>query len=119
MSTSNLAETIIVEANASAAPVAKKRAPGRKAPARKAPAAVSPIAPIVVDMTKITIGDFRTFGRLTSLKDDTEAFMMMPEAIDMLDRLVVGGVAHLPGVQMPAVMAEVNRQMFAAGNPKN
>lgn len=81
-------------------------------------------APVVVQVSKLTIGDIKVFAALAQQAKDgkagsAEALLALPGAIDMLDRVVVGGVSHRPINEMWPIIAEVNRQMKQAGNPGN
>lgn len=87
------------------------------APAQSAPFVFS--RPVVVDLTKMEIPDLKIFASLSTLKDDAAAFAALPGIIDMLDRVVIGGTAGRPTTELRPLIAEVIRQMSAAGNPKN
>lgn len=96
----------------------------RKSIAPAAPAEATPpavVAPIQIDNSRLQIGDLLTFQRLASLKDaspETQNAVLV-EALPMLDRLVVGGIAHRPLADLPAVMEGVAAAFKQAGNPGN
>lgn len=95
---------------------------GRTASAAPAPAPMS--EPVVVDMTRLTIGDIKVFASMAQLakenaNGDAEALLLLPGLIDMLDRVVVGGVSHRPLSELWSIVGELNLQLTKAGNPKN
>jgi hypothetical protein len=102
--------------NPQAAPVA--------APAPKAvePAQLALPRPIVVDVTRLEIPDLSLMLRMQAVDQSDEAAVqaLVFQAIPMIERLVVGGLAGFKVQEhLPAVIVEVFRQISGAGNPGN
>jgi hypothetical protein len=70
---------------------------------------------IKINPDALTIGDIALFMGADA---GTDASAMMPKIIDMLERVVVGGVRHLPATSLSDVLAEVMRQWSEVANPK-
>ena len=97
-------------------------------PPQSAPKAAEPAAPaalprsIVVDVAQLEIPDLSLMLRMQSADqtDESQVQQLIFQAIPMLERLVVGGLAGFKVREhLPAVIAEVFRQMGEAGNPGN
>jgi hypothetical protein len=102
----------------------------RKTP-QSAPVAAEPAAPalpplprpILVDPSQLEIPDLSLMLRMQAVADsadETQAQALIFQAIPMLERLVVGGLSGFKvRAHLPAVIAEVFRQLGEAGNPGN
>lgn len=94
-----------------------RRSRGRQAPPSTAPLTgqQATSAPIVVNLSKMTIGDLKLQAQLSVLNADgvsnEAALPMIPGIIDMLDRIVVGGVSHRPQSEFMAILSTVQTQM--------
>lgn len=99
-----------------------RRRPGRfvsgAAPAQPAAAAFS--RPVQIDVSKLEIPDMKLFALAPQLAQNDEAAQAaLPALIDMLERIVVGGLAGRPITEFWPLVSEVTRLIQAAGNPKN
>lgn len=91
------------------------------------PPAVQLSRPVVLDMSKLQIPDLKLIIQLDYLVPlaaagavgEAELMQHVPAMIDMLDHVVVGGMAGRPATELWAVLGEVKAQMNSAGNPKN
>ena len=101
----------------------------RKNP-QAAPKAARPAAPavpalprqIVVDASQMEIPDLSLMLRMQSVDQTDQAAVqaLVFQAIPMLERLVIGGLAGFKVQEhLAAVIAEVSRQLGEAGNPGN
>lgn len=85
--------------------------------------------PVQVDLSKMDMPDMKTMALATSLAQTVRAnpdkvaevdiLTLIPDLVDMLSRVIVGGIAGRPAAEMWALVGEINRQMVAAGDPKN
>lgn len=66
---------------------------------------------LTVDLDQLTIGDMELFDRIAVQKASNG------EIVGLLNRVVVGGVNHLPYKQLPRVMEALKDALQAAGNP--
>ncbi len=81
------------------------------------PALQEPVIRLQVDTTKLTIGDQELLLRLGgTTTNDASALILQADAIALLDRIVVGGVKHLPLAELPDVMAQVTKALNRAGD---
>jgi hypothetical protein len=69
---------------------------------------------IKIDPDALTIGDMAFIMAVGEMKQ-SEA---MPKMIEMMNRVVIGGVNHFPASRLGDVMGEVVRQWGEAANPK-
>ncbi len=75
--------------------------------------------PIVVDNSKIEILDLKLFARLPLLASDEQAAALeLPNLIDLLDKIIEGGLAGRPASEFWPLVEEAGKQIRAAGNPK-
>jgi len=91
---------------------------GRAVPEPASPAFSTPV---VVDLSQMRISDIKTIAlavRMQRSSDPMDAVMMLPEVIDMLDRLVEGGVETRPHTELWDIFNEVSKAINGAGNPK-
>ena len=98
--------------------------PTPKAPKAQAVApkdqAIAFSRPIVVNVDNLEMLDLKLFAELPMLANDSQAAQArLPYLIDMLDRLVVGGLSHRPASQFWALVEEVGKQINAGGNPND
>lgn len=70
---------------------------------------------ITINPDALTIADM---GLIMSAGAATNTADIMPKLIDMLNRVVVGGVDHYPASKLSEIFAEVIRQWGEAANPK-
>jgi hypothetical protein len=90
-----------------------------RTPKPRTPAPVQPAAPAIpqldieIALDALTIGDLRLFS---ALKNGTAGEL---DLVDLLDRCVVGGVAHLPLTAMPQIAQALSKALDASSNPKN
>jgi len=84
------------------------------------PATVVLSAPIVVDRSRLTLGDMLTFSKLSTLgqADAAAQNAAMIEILPVLDRLVVGGILGRPATELTAIMEAVGQQLNETANPK-
>ena len=78
--------------------------------------------PVQIDRSKLEILDMKlllSIPQLAQSKDEAGAAAAMPALIDMLDRVVIGGLAGRPVGEFWALADEAFRQISEAGNPKN
>jgi hypothetical protein len=59
-----------------------------------------------------------TFGDLEKIDSASAGSMPMRDVIPLLDKMVVGGVRHLPITAMPAILKAVEAAMKDIGNPE-
>lgn len=75
-----------------------------------------------IDRSKMTAGDVMLFleGQQVNEQDPVAAGNYLAKLLPALDRLVVGGIAHLPlDVVMTQVMPSISTALADMGNPKN
>lgn len=100
-----------------------RRRPGRFASGATPAQTSQPVAlsrPVQIDTTKLEILDMKMFAMAPQLaQNDAAAQAALPALIDMLDRIVVGGLAGRPIIEFWPLMNEVTRQIQQTGNPKN
>lgn len=66
---------------------------------------------IIIDQSKLTIGDQALIARATLLQgDERKSLELLPDIIDMLDRVVRGGVKHLPAGELMNVINAITEQ---------
>lgn len=70
---------------------------------------------IRIDPDALTIPDM---ALIMSIDDTTETKAVFVPLSNMLERVVVGGVAHIPARRWKEVFAEVVRQWGEVANPK-
>lgn len=77
--------------------------------------------PITVDPGQLEIPDLPMLMKLQQLdgKDEAAVQTAIVEAVPMLTRLVVGGLAGFKIPELPAVIVEVFSQIGKASNPGN
>lgn len=68
--------------------------------------------PIKVDLSGLTIGDLRLFDQFQGGGASNAAL------VDFLDRVVIGGAAHLPLADLRAVMEAIKTEVQALADPK-
>lgn len=84
------------------------------------PAAYRFSRPVQVDASKLEIPDMKLFAMAPQLaQDDAAAQTALPAMIDLLERVVVGGLAGRPITEFWPLVGEVTRQLKQVGNPKN
>ncbi len=74
---------------------------------------------LTIDTSKLTIGDQETLLRLPSVKEgDTnpEHLLLQADSIALMDRVIVGGVRHLPLSDLPMVMEQMRDALQRAGD---
>jgi hypothetical protein len=69
---------------------------------------------IKINLDAFTIGDMALLMKLGGGNNAA----LMPEIIDMLGRVVVGGVDHLPAVKFGDVLTQLMNEYSAAANPQ-
>jgi hypothetical protein len=100
--------------------MSRRRSSGRFAPDAVPSAAPAISRPVVVRMERLQIRDIVTFSQLAQGSQHAEASLSaMPQVIEVLDRIVEGGVQDRPVVELWAIIGEVTRQMNGASDPKN
>lgn len=67
---------------------------------------------IKIDINQLTFGDLEIIDKAS--KGQTE----LREVIPLLDRIVVGGVRHLPITEMTNVMTAIEKATSDMGNPE-
>lgn len=75
-----------------------------------------------IDRSKMTAGDVMLFLEGQQIKEDDTAAVgaYLAKLLPALDRLVVGGIAHVPIDQvMTRVVPEVSKALSEMGNQKN
>lgn len=76
--------------------------------------------PVQIDPAKLEILDMKVFAMLPTLaQDEAAAQAALPQLIDLMERVVIGGLAGRPIAEFWPTVAEVGRQLGALGNPKN
>lgn len=85
--------------------------------------------PVKIDLSKMDLRDLKTMAHATSFAQaaranpnsvvEADILPLIPELIDMLERVIADGIAGRPPQELWALVGEVNRQMVASGNPKN
>lgn len=76
--------------------------------------------PVRVDRTKFEISDLKVFALAPQMaQDEATAQAAIPQLIDMLERVVVGGLSGRPATEFWPLVQEVGRQLNGTGNPKN
>lgn len=71
---------------------------------------------IKINPDALTIPDM---ALIMSAGEATDTTKLIPQIVDMLERVVVGGVKTIPARQFGAVFQEVVRQWGEAANPKS
>ena len=77
------------------------------------------VVTVQVDRSKMLIGDIALMARLGEIKGQNVPTDLLGPMIEMLDRVVVGGVAQRPLDDLANVMRAFGAAMQDAGNPKN
>lgn len=73
-----------------------------------------------LDMSRLEIPDLKTFALAQSAASDEAALTaLLPSIIDMLERIVVGGLGGRPSTEFWPLVEEVGKQLQSQGNPKN
>lgn len=88
-------------------------------PPRVPPAPVQEIVQrLKIDTSKLTIGDQETLLRIgvASQNADSTSLAVQADAIALLERIVVGGVRHLPLSDLPDVMQQVGQALGKVGD---
>jgi hypothetical protein len=76
--------------------------------------------PVQIDLSKLEIPDMKLFALAPQLaQDEAAAQAALPALIDLLERVVVGGLRGRPITEFWPLLGEVTRQLQQAGNPKN
>lgn len=98
-----------------------RRRRGRAVPPTDAAVVPSAQGTIRVNIAKLEIPDLRILARFRQLDGASpeEQFDVIVEALPMLERVVVGGLAGRPIEQLGAIMEAVTRAMNARSNPGN
>ena len=75
---------------------------------------------ISIDRSKVTLGDMRFMIRMRSQKEKGEGALEDTERLfDFLDRVVIGGIEHIPFDALAQVMEAVVSQINPESDIKN
>jgi len=92
---------------------AKSTAPrGRKVPAKAAAPAAEEVINVTIDTSKLMLPDLKLISRLRrgALNDE--------DAMDLLERCVVGGIEHIPLPMLSDVLAALFDAVYRNKNPE-